>query len=272
MGDIFKHGGYTLQEADKTAGISPAVVTDGLKGSLYSKDEMIVDPRVAVSSIAAWLEKKYNVRFLWGKAATDACYPAVYAGKEAFEADEIYVCSGADFETLYPEQFSALPITRCKLQMMRLAAQPGGWRIGPMLCGALSLLHYNSFKPAFSLPALRHRLEAQYPEYIKWGIHVMVSQNETGELTVGDSHEYGMTHDPFDKQCINELILSYLKRFARFKTDTVTETWNGIYPKLTNGDTDVILEPEQGVTIVNGLGGAGMTFSFGLFEEMISKK
>jgi glycine/D-amino acid oxidase-like deaminating enzyme len=99
----------------------------------------------------------------------------------------------------------------------------------------------------------------------------MVSQNETGELTVGDSHEYGLTHDPFDKHFINQMILDYLKRFARFKDETITETWNGIYPKLTNGESELILQPEEGVTIINCVGGAGMTLSFGLCEEIIGK-
>jgi len=108
--------------------------------------KIIIDPRLAIASITGWLTEQYNVKFIWGKAATDVCYPTVYAGKEAFEADEIYVCGGADFETLYPELFTQLPLTRCKLQMIRLAAQPVDWRIGPMLCGGLSLLHYSSFK------------------------------------------------------------------------------------------------------------------------------
>jgi hypothetical protein len=42
----------------------------------------------------------------------------------------------------------------------------------------------------------------------------MAAQNESGELTIGDSHEYGHTHDPFDKAFINDLILEYLKGFA----------------------------------------------------------
>ena len=51
----------------------------------------------------------------------------------------------------------------------------------------------------------------------------------------------------------------------------VIETWNGVYAKGTRGETEVILEPEPGVWIVNALGGAGMTLSFGLAEEVMSK-
>jgi glycine/D-amino acid oxidase-like deaminating enzyme len=108
------------------------------------------------------------------------------------------------------------------------------------------------------------------PDYLKWGIHVMVSQNAEGELTVGDSHEYGLVHDPFNKQFINALILDYIKRFSSFKDYQTIQTWNGTYPKITNGKTDFIYSPEQGVTIVNGLGGAGMTLSFGLAEEVLN--
>ena len=100
----------------------------------------------------------------------------------------------------------------------------------------------------------------------------MASQNQAGELTVGDSHEYGMTPLPFDKQFINQLILDYLKKFARFRDETVIETWNGIYAKLTNGQPHLLAEPEPGVTIINGLGGAGMTLSFGLCDQLIERK
>ena len=100
----------------------------------------------------------------------------------------------------------------------------------------------------------------------------MVSQNGEGELTVGDSHEYGLTHDPFDKAFIYDMILSYLKTFTRFKDDTVLQTWQGIYPKMTNGESSFITEPESKVTIINGLGGNGMTLSFGLCEQFIQQK
>jgi FAD dependent oxidoreductase TIGR03364 len=268
--EIYRHRNYKLLSADETMARSPAVIEKNLAGSLYSPHELIVDPRMAIAKIPAWLTEKYRVRFMWGKAATDISYPAVYFGNDVQEADEIYVCSGADFETLYPDLYSAIPITKCKLQMMRLAAQTNNWRIGPALCGGLSLVHYNSFKAAPSLNLLKKRLEEEYPEYLQWGIHVMVSQNQSGELTVGDSHEYGLTPDPFDKNHINNLILDYLDSFARFKDNLITETWNGIYPKLTNGESHLVLEPEKGVKIINGLGGAGMTLSFGLCEQLIN--
>ena len=66
--------------------------------------------------------------------------------------------------------------------------------------------------------------------------------------------------------------MDYLKKFARFKDERIRETWNGIYSKLTNGKTHLVIEPEQGVTVINGLGGAGMTLSFGLCEQLINKR
>lgn len=68
------------------------------------------------------------------------------------------------------------------------------------------------------------------------------------------------------------MILDYLKGFACFKNEKIIETWNGIYSKMKNGRIEIVLQPQEGVTIINGLGGAGMTLSFGLCEEIISNK
>jgi glycine/D-amino acid oxidase-like deaminating enzyme len=103
----------------------------------------------------------------------------------------------------------------------------------------------------------------------RWGIHVMMAQNGLGELVIGDSHEYGLTPDPFDKEEIDRLILDYLATFARAPDLRVAARWHGIYPKLTDGRTELVLQPEPNVTIINGLGGAGMTLSFGLTEEVV---
>ncbi|MCJ8209596.1 TIGR03364 family FAD-dependent oxidoreductase [Mucilaginibacter sp. RS28] len=254
----------------ETLAKSPAVNPDGLKGALWSGEEMIVESRVAIGQIAAYLKEKYAVDFHWNTAITRVETSAVYNAGQKWEADEIYVCSGADFETLYPELFLEAGITKCKLQMMRLTAQEDNWRIGPSLCGGLSMIHYPGFKAAPSLSKLRERYESEFAEYLKWGIHVMVSQNAGGELTIGDSHEYGLVHDPFDKQFINDMIISYLKSFATFKDWRLIQSWHGIYPKMLNGATEFIAKPAPGVTVINGMGGNGMTLSFGLCEQLIA--
>jgi len=249
---------------------SGVVVEKGLKGGLFSSDELIVDPREAIDAVSVYLSSGMEIKFHWGKCVTYISGQTVYIGnEEEHEADIIFVCSGADFETLYPEHYEKQPVTRCKLQMMRFKEPTGNRRIGPALCGGLSLIHYAGFKDAPSLGTLKKRFEEEMPEYLRWGIHVMVSQNGKGELTVGDSHEYGLAPDPFDKECINRLIRQYLNKFADFKELTLIETWNGIYPKMTNGETDLFFSPEPSVYVINTLSGAGMTLSFGLAEEIV---
>ncbi|MEO6285223.1 MAG: TIGR03364 family FAD-dependent oxidoreductase [Dyadobacter sp.] len=259
----------SVLNAVETLEKSPAVNGKELLGSLWSKDEMIVDPREAIAAIPGYLESQWRIKFIWNTAISKVEYPHVYSGAKSWSADEVFVCSGQDFETLYPEQFSAAPLTKCKLQMLRLEAQPDDWKIGPALCGGLSLIHYHGFQAAASLPGLKARYESEYSEHLKWGIHVMASQNGLGEITVGDSHEYALTFDPFDREFINKMILDYLGTFAQFKSPKVFQTWHGIYPKMTNGKTEIVIRPESGVTIINGLGGNGMTLSFGLCDEVV---
>lgn len=256
---------------EQTKAKSPAAVIKGLKGSLWTEDEVIVDPRQAIWQIADYLESLDNVSFEWNKAIHEINRNKVYSGKDSWEADLIIICSGADFETLYPELFAQTGITKCKLQMMRLKKQPENWRIGPPLCAGLSFIHYKGFHVAPSLSKLKAVYEQQYPELLELGIHVMVSQNGSGQLTVGDSHEYGLHLDPFDRQDINDKIVDFLKNFAAFKDWTLESSWHGIYPKMTDGSTEFIKQVEDHVWIVNGLGGAGMTLSFGLGEEVANR-
>lgn len=260
----------TLLTAEETLQKSSVVNATGLKGALWSPAEMIIDPREAISRLPVYLTARYGVAFYFGRTIHHIAYPAVYSGDEVHKADLIFVCSGTDFETLYPELLRKCEITKCKLQMMRTVPQPTDYIIGPALCGGLTLTHYASFVGCPSLGKLQNRILQEMPEYVKWGIHVLISQNGLGEITIGDSHEYGLAPDPFDRQDINRLILRYLDRFAKIRQPKIAQTWHGLYA-FKKGESDCVLSPESGVTILNGLGGAGMTLSFGLADEIISK-
>ncbi|WP_205370530.1 TIGR03364 family FAD-dependent oxidoreductase [Thermoleptolyngbya sp. PKUAC-SCTB121] len=260
-----------LLTADEVAQKSAAAVTEGLLGALWSATEMTVDPREAIAQLPDYLAAKYGVAFRFGEAVTAIAHPQVLAGGKPWSAEEIFVCSGADFETLYPDLYAASGLTKVKLQMMRTGPQPNGWRIGPSLCAGLTLTHYAAFADCPSLPALKQRIATETPFFPKWGIHVMMSQNRAGELVLGDSHEYGLSPDPFDRAEVNQAVLEYLRGFARAPSFSIAETWHGIYAKLP-GQVHWIQHPEPGVTVVNALSGAGMTLSFGLAEEVLDRQ
>jgi FAD dependent oxidoreductase TIGR03364 len=247
-------------------GINPS----GLRGGLYSSTETIIDPREAIQKVPEYLKEYLGVSFIWNSTVTEISSNQLKVGNQLFEADIIFVCSGSDFETLYPELFAEQPITKCKLQMMRFAPEQKKWRIGTSICGGLSLIHYQSFKAAASLFKLKSRYNSEMGVYLDNGIHVMVSQNQLGELTVGDTHEYANNFEPFDKTNLNELILNYLKSFAITSDWNMIQSWHGIYPKMTNSATELFLHPAPNVYILNGLGGNGMTLSFGLAEETVN--
>ena len=247
---------------------SHAVEPDGLLGALWSNTELTVDPRQIIQSLPTFLARRYNVQFFFGTAVTAIEPPILYSGNGQWHAETVIVCNGDDFETLYPRHFAASGLTRCKLQMMRTAPQPGGWQLGPSLAAGLTLRFYPAFQVCTTLQALARRIAEETPEYDRWGIHALVSQTADGALTLGDSHEYGLSVDIFNKEEIDELILRYTRQFLRAPDLTVAERWYGVYAKHPEKPL-VVMQPDDGVRVVASPGGSGMTLSFGIAEQSI---
>jgi len=253
-------------DADRTLERSQAIIHEGLIGALWSPTELTVDPREVILQIPAFLAERYGVQFNFSTQVEKIELPKIRTSGGEWTAEQAVVCGGDDFLTLYPEIFAGSGIKRCKLQMMRTAPQQAAWQLGPSLAGGLTLQHYSAFEVCRTLPALKQRIAAETPELNRWGIHILVSQTTAGEITIGDSHEYGNAVDVFDKLEIDQLILKHAQQFLRIPDFSIAERWHGIYAKHPE-KAYFSVEASAGVRVITATGGAGMTLSFGLAEE-----
>jgi D-hydroxyproline dehydrogenase subunit beta len=244
----------------------PAVRSTGLRCGMWSPLEITVDPRQVIGELPDWLHRAHGIDFVFETAVLGYDRPRVVTAAGDWRADRLLVCTGADFRELAPQAFAAAGLIPCKLQMMRSMPVP---RISVMLAAGLTLRHYRAFADCAALPALVQRLDRELPEFGRFGIHVMLSQHENGQLTIGDSHEYGAAIEPFDKPRIDELILHYLRTFVDIPELQIASRWHGLYVKHPTAPF-VSAKPCPGMKVVTGVGGAGMTLSFGLAETMIA--
>jgi FAD dependent oxidoreductase TIGR03364 len=249
---------------------SKAVRSEGLLGALWSPTEVTVDPRQVIGALPHFLAERYGVEFHFNTAVQSVEHGHLETAEHRWEAGAILIAPGDDFQTLFPECFRDCKLTRCKLQMMRTVRQPEGWQLGPSLALGLTFKHYPTFQICSTLRALKERIAHESPELEKFGIHVMVSQNARGELTIGDSHEYGLAVNIFDDPAIYRLILGFAKTCLRVPTLEIAETWHGVYAKHAEHPF-LSVSPAAGVRVVTVTSGIGMTMSFGLAEETFSE-
>lgn len=247
----------------------PAVVQQNLRAGLWSGTELAVDPREVVACLPKWLEAEYGVAFAFDTSVLGFDLPYIVTLDGERRANRLVICTGADFRNLAPKAFADSGLIAVKLQMMR--SQPFGdeFRIGTHLAAGLTLRHYGAFRDCPTLPALARRFDGELPDYGRLGIHVMASQNGRGELILGDSHVYADAIDPFDDPHIDELVLAYLRTFLDPPGLRIAARWNGVYVKHP---TELFVTARLGTDAhaVTGVGGAGMTLSFGLAEQMVT--
>lgn len=246
----------------------PAVVQRGLRAGLWSPVELAVDPPQIIAKLPEWLHRTHGVEFAFGCPVLGRDATRVVTPDGDYSVQRLVICTGADFRELAPAAFAASGLRPCKLQMMR--TQPlDGFQLGTHMAAGLTLAHYTSFANCPTLPALVRRLDDEFPEHRRLGIHVLASQNSHGELILGDSHEYGDAIEPFDKAGIDELILDYLKTFLDVPGMVVASRWHGIYVKHPS-EAFVVARIAPDTLAVSGVGGAGMTLSFGLAEQVVN--
>ncbi len=247
---------------------SSSVRDEGLLGALWSPTEIMVDPRQILSELPRYLAAKLGVKFHYGSVVTSLEMPQLLIGNKRYQARKVVICPGSQLNGLYSDELSGVGLILCKLQMMRTSVQPDCWQLGPALAGGLTLRFYPSFQICSSLDALRERIRRETPELDRWGIHTMVSQGADGSLTFGDSHQYDSAPSPFLRSDVEELIRGHIRGYLAAPDFRVAERWYGVYTKHPS-QPYCQLQADADVTLVTGLGGAGMTLSFAIAERVI---
>jgi FAD dependent oxidoreductase TIGR03364 len=239
-----------------------------LQAVLESSIELRVDSREAVPKIAAWLAESYGVVFLLKTAVLSVAPPRLETSRGVVDAGAAVVCPGDDFASLFPEQIAKHDVTRCSLQMLRLADP--GFRLPSVLMSDLGLARYAGYSELPEAMALRERLTAEQGEHLRQGIHLIAVQNSDGTLIVGDSHQYAQTPDFFADERVEQLILEEFAAATGRAPSAVRERWTGTYPSCT--DRSMFIEaPAHNVRIVMITGGSGASTGFAIGEEVVAE-
>ena len=260
----------TLLSPERTLHEHPAVKSDGLLGALYSEHEVAVEPAEAIRKLVDLLASRgVDVRFgALARAVRDNAVELSTGEQVPF--DRLSVCCGDQVKLLYPEAIKEASGPRCKLQMLRTESQPDDFEIDPTVVADLTLAHYEAFADCPSIGKLRERLAADYPDCVQHGIHVIAAQKADGSLILGDSHLNGEDFVAGTDESIDQSILAYLARFLAVPDLTISRKWSGTYLKPKNGSYVTVIDPDPSVQVVTGLGGAGMTLSFALAEDLVA--
>jgi FAD dependent oxidoreductase TIGR03364 len=242
------------------------IVNEQVQAVLSSSIDLRVESREAIPRIAAWLAARLGVVFLRQTAVLAAAPPRIETSRGVVEAGAVVVCPGDDMVSLYPERIAKYQVTRCKLQMLRLADP--GFHLPGIVMSDLGLIRYPGFSALAEAAPLRASLEAGQGEHVKHGIHLIVVQSADGSLVVGDSHHYAATPDYFTDERIDQLILEEFSAATGRPPPAVRERWVGTYASADR--TMFIDAPACDVRLVMITSGSGASIGFAIGEEVVT--
>jgi D-hydroxyproline dehydrogenase subunit beta len=245
----------------------PALAPARLAAALWSPHELRVESRTAVPRLAHWLTEALGVTFLRRTLVKAVALPWIETTAGTIRAEAAIICPGDDFLSLFSERFSSCRLTRCRLQMLRIAPPQAEWRLPGGVMSDLSLVRYPGYAALPEAEELRARLAKEQAEHLAHGIHLIVVQSADGSLIVGDSHHCAATPSPFSAERVDALILAECKAALGRHPGAVMERWSGTYAKAE--DREVLIDrPEEDVRIVIVTSGTGASTAFALGEEV----
>ncbi|MFI5732039.1 TIGR03364 family FAD-dependent oxidoreductase [Kribbella sp. NPDC051587] len=254
--------GFQVLDAEQTRERNPALQGE-LQGSLWCARDAIVEPREVLPALRQELEKSGRYQFLGGREVR-----TVDSGEltddhhETHSADLVFLCTGAWHSGLIRELTEDLPVRRVRLQMMQ--TEPLDVQLTTAVADADSFRYY----PAYAGPSVE-ALDPQAAIAKQHAMQLLMVQRTHGGLTIGDTHEYAepftfdVQSDPY------EYLTATVESILGRPMPKITRRWAGVYSQATGTSGDGLVvrrEVAQGVHLVTGPGGRGMTMSPAIAE------
>jgi FAD dependent oxidoreductase TIGR03364 len=278
--EINTHNDYPseLLKSDACLARYPNLDRGYCKGGLFFPEEISVNPRRMIHQLHTYLQQHPNFTMYSNTliksldSGGTACVATDLNGVQ-YIGDQAIVCSGAEFEWLYPELFNQSDLELVKLQMLRLKPQKHLVIPGNILTG-LSIRRYESFSECPSYA----QVMASTPSdsfWKTWSVHILFKQEADGRIILGDSHEYAdiQNKDAIDyylRESVTNYFIEEGAKIMHLEHWDIEEQWLGFYTQCKT--QDIFQHTIDGkVHIVTGIGGKGMTGSAGFSFEHVSK-
>lgn len=259
--------GFELLDPDAVAKVNPALAraadSGALLGGLWCRADAIVEPRQATAAIQRRLSGHPRYSLLPGRTAVESAAHAVRDQTGTWHrGDLVVLCPGAEHSGLAGSGLATAPVRRVRLQMLQ--TEPFDAQLTTSVADGDSLRYY----PAYT-DAGRDHLSPPSELTARWHSQLLLVQRLDGSLTIGDTHSYD---EPFDFDLDEEPGVELRRRAAVLLGQPLPPTklrWGGVYSQVTGDQLYHRARVAEGVVVVTGAGGRGMTCSPAIAEETL---
>jgi FAD dependent oxidoreductase TIGR03364 len=255
----------TFLEPDEVRARNPAVRGD-VTGALQCELDAVVEPRRAPNALRAYLGATSGGRYRFHpsrRVSLTAPRAAVDTSGTRWEGDLVVIATGAAYDHLPAAAPLAGRLRRVRLQMFE--THPFAACLTTSLADADSLRYYPAYEHA-----PRHELGAQNDVAAAHRLQLLVVQRPDGGLTIGDTHAYD---EPFDFALSEDPTDELLARAGRIlgaEPPAIRRRWEGVYAECTDGAVCLREQIDDGVWLVTGPGGRGMTCSPAIAQDTLA--
>ncbi|WLG44682.1 TIGR03364 family FAD-dependent oxidoreductase [Pseudomonas sp. FP1740] len=235
--------------------------------ALHGMDDQQLYSREAIPALIDYLHRELGVEFHFSTLVRDIEPGRLHSTAGTFNAGQIIVCSGHDYQTLLAEPIAKLKPQVCRLQMLRARPQIN-LNLQHALLTGLSCVHYGAFADLPEAAAVQAQIMREAPHLHENGIHLLISPTPYGELIIGDSHHYGSDPSPFNAEQVDDWMLELAEQTLGCKVQVV-ERWQGVYGSRGPGPFS-FLRPMPGVSVALMHSGVGMSVGPAMAERNVA--